>query len=88
MCGEEGKACGSQCKKSRRKAAAESGARGRELAMIMDYCRQNIGLGEWRGARSANLGNSENFRKAGQDQIRGRSRGIVVACTRLMILGC
>lgn len=43
----------------------------RELAMIIDYCRQNIGLGEWGDARSAYVGNSEKIQQAGQDQIMG-----------------
>lgn len=43
----------------------------RELAMIIDYCRHNIGLGEWVDARSAYVGNSEKIQQAGQDQITG-----------------
>lgn len=43
----------------------------RELTMIMDYCRQKIGLDEWEDARSAYVEDSEKIKKAGQDQTTG-----------------
>lgn len=43
----------------------------RELAMIMDYCRQRIGLDEWEDARGAYVENSEKIKTAGQGQTTG-----------------